>query len=83
MARMLLSLYSTKTHGTIDISGGIKMKSYTDQISKWDKIMMAITFAEVGEAKTARDMLNQRTGKQQQPESRTRKESGKRPQLRV
>ena len=52
-----------------------------NRLSMWDKVMMAITFAEAGEANTARDILNQRTGKQQQPESRTRKESGKRPDL--
>jgi hypothetical protein len=49
--------------------------------SNWlDKIMMAITFAEAGEADTARDILNQ---KQQRPALRVRKETDRRPELRV
>jgi hypothetical protein len=48
--------------------------------NRLDKIMMAITFAEAGEADTARDILNQ---KQQRPALRVRKETQNRPQLRV
>ena len=54
-----------------------------NHLNKWDKVMMAISFAEAGEVETAKDMLNQRTGKNMQPESRARKQSDKRPQLRV
>ena len=51
-----------------------------DTLNFWDRTMMAMTFAEAGEADTARDILNQ---KQQRPALRVRKESQNRPQLRV
>jgi hypothetical protein len=51
-----------------------------DILNFWDKTMMAITFAEAGEADTARDILNQ---KQQRPALRVRKEAVRRPELRV
>ena len=53
------------------------MNTYTEKLNAWDRIMMAITFAEAGEAETAREVLSKR------PETRSRKESAKRPQLRV
>ena len=43
----------------------------------WDKMMMAATFAEAGEAGTAREVISQR------PATRIRKESFRRPELRV
>lgn len=48
-------------------------------LSSWDKVMMAITFAEAGEANTAKDILayNQRPGK------RVEKQNENRPQLRA
>ena len=39
-------------------------------LSKWDKIMMAITFAEAGEHETAKDILEQTDKKQKRPETR-------------
>ena len=45
--------------------------------------MMAITFAEAGEAETARDILDKRSENQQRPETRVRKESEKRAELRM
>ena len=53
------------------------MNTYTEKLNAWDRIMMAITFAEAGEAETAREVLSKRH------ETRSRKESAKRPQLRV
>lgn len=59
------------------------MESKKNNLNMWDRIMMAITFAEAGETKTASDILDNRTEKQLRPESKTRKESAQRPQLRV
>ncbi|MCF6289877.1 MAG: hypothetical protein L3J03_02590 [Desulfobacterales bacterium] len=53
------------------------MKTQMENISAWDRIMMAITFAEAGEHETARKVMNRRPG------SRIRKESARRPELRV
>jgi len=53
------------------------MKTKTERLNAWDRIMMAITFAEAGEAETAREVLSKRA------ERRIRKESAKRPQMRV
>jgi hypothetical protein len=53
----------------------------TKKLNLWDRIMMAITFAEAGEAKTAIEMLDNKT-KEQRPEARVRK-SERRPELRV
>jgi len=53
----------------------------TKKLNLWDRIMMAITFAEAGEAKTAIEMLDNKT-KEQRPETRVRK-SEQRPELRV
>ncbi len=53
------------------------MNTQTEKISAWDRIMMAITFAEAGEYETAREVMEQRPG------SRARKESVRRPELRL
>jgi hypothetical protein len=53
----------------------------TKKLNFWDRIMMAITFAEAGEAKTAIEMLDKKT-KEKRPESRARK-SENRPELQV
>lgn len=58
------------------------MTTGTKKINAWDRIMMAITFAEADEENTAREMLNIGR-KEQRPESRPRKETEKRPELRV
>ncbi|MBU0672863.1 MAG: hypothetical protein KJ732_07550 [Candidatus Margulisbacteria bacterium] len=58
------------------------MLNKKDLLNKWDRIMMAITFAEVGEADTARDLMNQETNKQR-PESRIEKRMERRPDLRL
>lgn len=50
------------------------------QITTWDRIMMAITFAEANEHQTARDLI---TGKDQTLRPETRKEPAKRPELRA
>ena len=57
------------------------MEHNTKKLNLWDRIMMAITFAEAGEAKTAIELLDKKT-KEQRPESRVRK-SEQRPELRV
>jgi hypothetical protein len=44
--------------------------------------MMAITFAEADEPQTAREMLNPEKV-EKRPEARSRKEAGKRPELRA
>lgn len=54
-----------------------------DTLNFWDRIMMAITFAEVGEAETARDIMKTRNRKDQRPESRVTKENRKHQQIRV
>ncbi|MBU0664817.1 MAG: hypothetical protein KJ990_09780 [Proteobacteria bacterium] len=48
-------------------------------LNKWDKWMMAVTFAEAGEAETARDILEQSNKK----EKRSEKQERTRPDLRV
>ena len=53
------------------------MKANTEKLNAWDRIMMAITFAEANEPETARKVISKRA------ERRTRKESVQRPQLRV
>ena len=59
------------------------MSTETAPINFWDRIMMAITFAEAGEDAMAREILGKRTESEKRSESRTRKESGKRSKLRV
>lgn len=48
-------------------------------LNKWDRLMTAITFAEAGEPKTAREILEKTKRKQKQPE----KQEIKRPDLRA
>ncbi len=57
------------------------METNTNRISAWDRIMMAVAFAEEGEHETAKELL---TGKynEQRPESRNRK-SEQRPEIRA
>ena len=59
------------------------METGKHRLNSWDRIMMAITFAEAGEAETARAMLRKRPQKQQRPEAKTRKGKAPRPRLRV
>jgi len=58
------------------------MTTNTTKISAWDRIMMAISFAEADDEKTARELLNPETN-EQRPETRKRKETDRRPELRV
>lgn len=58
------------------------MSTYTNHLNKWDRIMMAITFAEAGEAGTARDLMNQKTNNHR-PEVSTEKRTERRPELRL
>lgn len=52
------------------------------KISLWDRIMMAITFAEADEATTAKELLT--PGKsEKRPETKARKEKDNRPELRA
>ena len=53
------------------------MNTYTEKLNAWDRIMMAITFAEANEPETAREVISKRA------ERRSRKESAQRPALRV
>jgi hypothetical protein len=48
------------------------METNNNRISTWDRIMMAITFAEVGEHDTARELLKDKQN-EQRPEARNRK----------
>ena len=57
------------------------MEHNTKKLNLWDRIMMAITFAEAGEEETAMELLDQKT-KEKRPETRARK-SVQRPELRV
>jgi hypothetical protein len=57
------------------------MDTTNNRISAWDRIMMAITFAEAGEHDTARELLSNKQ-KEQRPESRSRK-SEQRPEIRA
>ena len=59
------------------------MESGNKRPNMWDRVMMAITFAEAGDAETAQDMMGRRTGKEQRSESTNRKKHAKRPQQRV
>jgi len=52
-----------------------------NRLNRWDRIMMAITFAEAGEFETAREIMDQRARKQQ--EAQLRKESERRPEVRL
>ena len=57
------------------------MEHKTNKLNLWDRFMMAITFAEAGEEKTAIELLDNKT-REQRPETRIRK-SEQRPELRV
>ena len=57
------------------------METRENLISTWDKIMMAITFAEEGEHDTARELLTDKRS-EQRIESRNRK-SEQRPEIRA
>jgi len=58
------------------------MKDHSGKLSWWDRVMMAITFAEAGEPETAKDLLKKHA-KRQRPESKIRKETEKRTELRL
>jgi hypothetical protein len=58
------------------------MSDTTTKLSAWDRIMMAITFAEADEAGTARELLAPERA-ETRPENRPRKETGRRPELRA
>lgn len=57
------------------------MSLEANKLSLWDRVMMAITFAEAGEHKTAVELLN-RNNSEKQKEAHLRK-NGKRPELRA
>jgi len=57
------------------------METNTNRITAWDRIMMAIAFAEEGEHETARELLTEKYN-EQRPESRNRK-SEQRPEIRA
>jgi len=54
-------------------------------LNAWDRVMAAISFAEVGEHETALEIMNQETTKRTQRRSDTRVErrEGTRPKLRM
>lgn len=54
------------------------MLQKVNMLNWWDRMMMAATFAEAGEAETAKEVM-----RKQRPQLRTRKESARRPELRV
>jgi hypothetical protein len=58
------------------------MSTQSSKLSLWDRLMMAVTFAEADEPLTAREMLNPEKV-EKRPQARTRKETGKRPELRA
>lgn len=58
------------------------MSTTSSKLSAWDRIMMAITFAEADEPQTARELLSPEKI-EKRPETRSRKETGKRPELRA
>ena len=58
------------------------MSNTKNKVNLWDRIMMAITFAEADEATTARELLT--PGKnEKRPEKRARKDKEQRPELRA
>ena len=59
----------------------VEVKRQRDLGADYEETMMAVTFAEANEAETAREILNEQN--QIRPESRTRKQEEKRPELRV
>ncbi len=61
------------------------MERKSPRISKFDRWMMAITFAEAGDAKTARNIIRESAGKRNQKQNRREIESriDHRPRLRA
>ncbi len=57
------------------------METSKNRITTWDRIMMAIAFAEVGEHDTARELLAEKR-KDRRPDLRNRKDE-QRPEIRV
>lgn len=57
------------------------MANEQQKLNWWDKVMMAITFAEADEAETARDILGRQ--KQKRQAERLNKQKDNRPELRV
>lgn len=55
------------------------MSTEKTRLTKWDKLMMAITFAEANEAETARGILEKTSKKEKRPEN----QSINRPDMRV
>ena len=68
---------TTHIHANTYFTRRNAMNTQTEKINAWDRIMMAITFAEANEAGTAREVISKR------PAARIRKESVRRPELRV
>jgi hypothetical protein len=64
------------------VSGGKTMTTKSNKLSAWDRIMMAITFAEAGDPTTAREIYTT-DAREQRPESRSGKKAENRPELRV
>lgn len=56
------------------------MDTKQKKLNWWDRIMMAVTFAEAGEPDTARDMLN---APGRRPERRIEELKDRRPELRL
>lgn len=59
----------------------IIMETNKNRINTWDRIMMAIAFAEVGEHDSARELLKKKQN-EQRPEARSRKYD-QRPEIRA
>ncbi len=55
----------------------------TQTTSRWDKIMMAITFAEAGEHQTAKEMMREHTKKTLRAELDNRPKHIIRPDIRL
>ena len=50
-------------------------------LSSWDRVMMAISFAEAGEAKTAKAILDK--SDQKRPDNRIEEQEANQPELRL
>lgn len=59
------------------------MANEEKRLGAWDRMMMAITFAEAGEHETAKNILDPATEKDKRPEKRTDNRTTNRPELRV
>ncbi|MFZ5758145.1 MAG: hypothetical protein ACOY32_00760 [Thermodesulfobacteriota bacterium] len=59
------------------------MATEQKKLGAWDRIMMAITFAEAGEHDTAKSILDPTPEKGKRPEKRTDNRTSNRPELRV